>query len=787
MLSNYLKIAFRNFTKNSVYSFINVTGLSIGLACSILILLWVADEISYNTFLPNKERIHQVYINAHYDGSISSYNSVPLPTYTELKATEARIKNVAVTDWGSGYLLANGETRVRKNGMYVSEEFLQIFQYKMLKGDAAKSLAEASHIVLSESTAKALFGDQEAVGRIVRIDNNTDLTVTGIIQDLPDNTSFEFDFLLPWKLNQQQDWVKRSENQWDNYSFQVFVELQPTTTEVEVNNAIKDILTTKGQTDIKREFFLHPLEKWHLYSTFENGQANGGMVDYVRGFTFIAILIMIIACINFMNLATARSERRAREVGIRKSVGSRKHELIAQFMGESLLIALISFSLAVVITEVALPFYNDLTGKKLFIEYSSISFWALALAAVVITGVFSGSYPAFYLSSFQPVKVLKGKIQVGKNVTRPRQVLVVLQFVFAVGLIIGTIVISEQLKFAQSRQLGYDQEGLLSIWFNDEITKNYKSLKTELLASGAVKSVTQSNSPVTEVFSNNFVDWPGKPEEEKVLFVTIATEYDYAKTLGAQMLEGRDFSPDFPSDSIAVLVNKAAADQMNLEETVGSEVTMWGSKRRIVGVLDNVIMSSPYEKPRPMIVAFIPGWASSMTLRLEKTDDLETTMRTVESIFKKLAPTNPFEYKFVDEEFERKFRTIKLIGNITNLFASLAIFITGLGLFGLAAFTAEQRTKEIGIRKVLGASVSGIILLVSKEFAWLVLIAFVVAAPGSWWLLSSFLERYDYRIEFPYWALAVAGITALVFALAIVCTQALRAAVANPSTSLRSE
>lgn len=787
MLRNYLKIAFRNFTKNAVYSFINVTGLSIGLACSILILLWVADETSYNRFLPNKERIHQVYINANYDGGISSFNSVPLPTYAKLKTTDARIKNVAVADWGSGYLLANGETRVRKYGMYVSEEFLQMFQYKMLKGDAAKSLADASHIVLSESTAKALFGEEDAMGKIVQVDNNMDLTVTGIVQDLPDNTTFEFEFLLPWKLNQQQDWVKRSENQWDNYSFQVYVELQPTATEAEVNEVIKDILTQNGQTDIKREFFLHPLEKWRLYSTFENGKATGGMIDYVKGFTFIAILIIVIACINFMNLATARSERRAREVGIRKSVGSRKRELIAQFLGESLLISLISFSLAVVITEVTLPFYNDLTGKELFINYASPQFWGWSVLAVVVTGLFAGSYPAFYLSSFQPVKVLKGKLQVGKSVTRPRQVLVVLQFVAAVGLIVGTIVISAQLKFAQSRQLGYDQEGLLSVWFNDEITKNYKALKTELLASGVVKSVTQSNSPVTEVFSNNFVDWPGKPEEEKVLFVTIATEYDYTQTLGAKVLEGRDFSPDFPSDSLAVLVNKAAADQMNLPETVGSEVTMWGVKRKIVGVVDNVIMSSPYEKPRPMIVAFIPGWASSMTIRLEKTDDIKATMATVESVFKKLAPTNPFEYKFVDEEFEKKFRTTKLIGNIANLFASLAIFITGLGLFGLAAFTAEQRTKEIGIRKVLGASVSGIVVLVSREFAGLVLIAFLVAAPGSWWLLSNFLERYDYRIDFPYWSLALAGVIALIFALLVVSTQALKAATANPSQSLRSE
>jgi ABC-type antimicrobial peptide transport system permease subunit len=787
MLRNYLKIAFRNFTKNSLYSFINVTGLSIGLACSILILLWVADEQSFNQALPNKENIHQLYINATYDGEITSFNSVPLPSYQELKTTDSRIKNAAVSDWGSEYLIANGETRIRKSGMYASEEFLQIFQFTMLAGNGATALSDASSIVLTESTARALFGDADPMGQVVRIDNATDLKVSGILQDLPHNSSFSFEVLLPWKLNQQQEWVKENETEWGNYSFQVYVELHPTATENEVNEAIRDILTKKGQTDIKREFFLHPLVKWRLYTTFENGQASGGMIEYVQGFSFVALLIIVMACINFMNLATARSERRAREVGIRKSVGSRKSELVIQFLGESVLIVLFSFVLAIVITEVTLPLYNDLTSKKLFIDYASPVFWLVSVGTILITGVFAGSYPAFYLSSFLPAKVLKGKIQVGRSVTRPRQILVVLQFVFAVGLIVSTIVISQQIQFAQSRQLGYDQKNLISIWFNDEITKNYKAIKTDLLASGLIHSVTQSNSPVTEIFSNNFVDWPGKPEEEKVLFSTIATEYDYAKTLGAKIIEGRDFSPEFPSDSLAVLVNQAAVDIMGLDENIGTQITLWGDKRTIVGVIDNIVMRSPYEKPKPMIVGHLPGWANSMTIRLEPSEDLPGTIAQVESIFKKHAPTNPFQYTFVDVEFAKKFSTIKLIGNITNLFAFLSLFITSLGLFGLAAFTVEQRTKEIGIRKVLGATVSGIILLVSKEFSWLVLIAFAIAGPGSWWILSSFLERYEYRIEFPYWALAVAGITALLFALAIVSTQALRAAVANPSESLRSE
>ncbi len=787
MLYNYLKIAIRNLTKNAGYSFINIVGLSIGLTCVILIFLWVADEMSYNTHFANRENIHQVYVRDFNGGDFSAFNSVPLPTYQELKTRDARIKNVCVSDWGGGYLLANGETRVRKQGMFASEEFLQIFQFEFVKGDARTALADASHIVLTESAAKSLFGDAEPMGQTLQVDNGKEYKVAAILRDLPTTCSFDFELLLPWKQLQTTDWIKRNETQWDNYSFQVFVELQPGQNEGPVNAAIQNILTEKGQTDVKREFFLHPLTKWHLYSQFENGQPTGGRIDYVNGFSVLALFILIIACINFMNLATARSERRAREVGIRKSVGSRRSEIIFQFLGESILIAAVSAVIALVLAELALPFYNELTGKALRIEYQSPLFWALACGTVILTGVFAGSYPAFYLSSFQVARVLKGVVQAGKSVTRPRQALVVVQFVIAVGLIVGTIVIAKQIEHVQARQLGYNQKNLISVWLNDETRKNYNALKTDLESSGLAESVAKSNSPITEVFSNNYLDWPGKPVDKKVVFITIATEYDYTKTLGAKVLEGRDFSPDFPSDSSAILVNQAAAEIMNLQETVGTEVTLWDSKRTIVGVIDNVVMRSPYEEPKPMFVIFNTGWASSITIRIKDSNDMKAVMAGVEAVFKKHAPTNPFEFEFVDEQFAKKYRSIQLIGNLANLFSALAIVITGLGLLGLAAFTAEQRTKEIGIRKVMGASVSGIVLLISKEFTWLVLIAFAIAAPLSWWGFNKFLMSYDYRIEFPLWALALAGCTALAFALFIVGTQAWKAATANPVKSLRSE
>jgi putative ABC transport system permease protein len=787
MLQNYLKIALRNLLRNSVYSFINIAGLAIGLASSILILLWVADELSYDSFHDNADELSQVWINAQYDGTINAYNSVPYLTYIELRATDSRIKNTCVSNWGGTSLLTVGETRIKKNSFYVSEEFLEMFRFPLVTGDAATVLDDPSSIVISEATALAIFGNENPIGQIIRVDNSMDLKVTGILKNVPNNSSLEFDVLISHKQIENQAWFKDEGDSWDNYSFQVYAELQPGVVKTDVDATIKDFLAKKGQLDISRELFLHPILDWRLRSGFENGKPSGGRIDYVKGFSVIAIFVLVIACINFMNLATARSERRAREVGVRKSVGSRKHELILQFLGESVLITLISFVFAICLVELAMPLYNDLTQKKLFLDYSNPVFWSISALLVLLIGLLSGSYPALYLSSFNPVKVLKGKVIEGRNVTSPRKVLVVLQFFFSTLLIVGTLVVTEQINFVRKRDLGYDQENLITIPYSTEIGKNYKVIKQELLGSGAVTSITKSNSPITEIYSNNFLNWPGKPEDQKVSFITIATEQDYTKTMGIKVLEGRDFIDD--RDSVSVLVNKAAADIMGLQNTVGTKVGYWGNDNRatIVGVIDNVTMGSPYRNASPMFITYFPDWASAITIRLEATSDMPGALSKVESIFKKYNPAYPFEYTFVDQEFAKKFSTITLISSLSKTFALLAIIITGLGLFGLASFTAEQRTKEIGIRKVMGASVTGLVALISKEFSWLVIVALVIAAPVSWWSMTSFLERYGYRIDFPWWTMAVAGGIAFVFALAIVSTQALKAARTNPVNSLRSE
>lgn len=788
MFKNYFIVTVRNLFKNGFYSFINIAGLSTGIMCSILILLWVFDEVSYDRFLPKSDRLYQVWINARFDGKIASWTSVPLPTYEAMKTADSHIKHAAVTDWGGDHLLTVGENRLTKKGYYASEDFLEMFEFPLLVGQAAQVMEDPRSVIITQATAKALFGNEDPINKVIRVDNEEDLKVTGVLRDLPTNSTFQFDFLLTWKFHEQtNDWVRRNIPNWGNYSFQVFVELDNPGAQAQVDKRIRMMLQEHGEKDTKPEFFIYPMERWRLHSSFDNGQETGGMIDYVQLFTIIAVFILVIACINFMNLATARSERRAREVGIRKSVGSRRRELVLQFIGESTFISFIAFMIAVLLAQLLLPYYNDMVEKKLFIDYLSLEFWIFSLGIILTTGLVSGSYPAFYLSSFQPAKVLKGKPKAGKGAGLPRKILVTLQFGFSILLIIGTLVIFQQIQLVKGRALGYDQENLMSVNYTNEVKKNYRGIKQDLLATGVVEAVTKSNSAITEINSNNFLGWPGKPEDLRVIFTTIAAEYDWTKTMGIKILEGRDFSEDFKSDTSAIIINKAALELMNLKDPIGTELPLWGGKRTLIGVVDNVLMGSPYEPVKPMFAILDPEWINDVSVRLKKTSDLKASISAVEAVFKKHAPAYPFEYRFADVEFQKKFTQINLTSQLASLFATLTIIITGLGLFGLASFTAEQRTKEIGIRKVLGASVSSLVQMISRDFSILVIIAFVFSSPLAWWLLTKYLERYAIRAPIDWWVFPVTGVVALVFALIIVSTQAFRAAHNNPVNSLRSE
>ncbi|MBT1688054.1 ABC transporter permease [Dawidia soli] len=788
MIRNYFRIALRAFLRNGVYSFINVAGLSVGIACSILILLWVHDEVTYDRYFPKYDRLHRIQSHTVTDQGITTSEETSMPLREHLLAADSRIERYAVTV-GQYALLSVDDKKINKVGYDVSESFLEMFDFRMLSGNPATALADPRSIVLTKSTAVALFGDEDPIGKIVQVklENKDDLKVTGIIADPPANTSFSFDFLLPFSYFEATSvWIGYARDNWNNNAFQTFVELQPGANAAEVSGTLRDIVKKNNPSSRDISLFLHPMSRWHLHNHFEDGREAGGMIDYVTLFGGIAVFILVMACINFMNLATARSEHRAREVGIRKSVGSSRPQLIAQFMGESLFMAVVAFALSMVMVQIALPFYNTLIAKRLAIDFSSPLFWTFSLSLILITGILAGSYPAFYLSSFRPSRILRGSEGVAGKGARPRRMLVSVQFAFSILLIIGTVAVHQQIRYLQSREPGYDRENLLMITSTSDIEKNYQTLKRELLQTGAAVSVCKSNSPITRIYATSEIeDWTGKRPGQHIEATNIATEYDYTRTMGIGMLQGRDFSEDFRSDTTAVILNRAAVEVLGLQDPVGDKIQMWGQTWNIIGVMDDVLMGSEAHHIGPLVMNFDPSWSNTISVRLPQGDNLPARVTQVEEVFKKYNPDYPFEYKFADADFAAKFRTMNMISDLAGAFTVLAIFITALGLFGMAAFTAERRAKEIGIRKVMGASVVSVVLLLTREFSRLVVWAFILAAPVAWWGVQQFLERYPVRIGMPWWIFPLAGAAALIITVVIVSAQAIRAAVRNPVDTLR--
>ncbi|HEY5748562.1 MAG TPA: ABC transporter permease [Chryseolinea sp.] len=786
MIRNYILVTLRSLRKNKVYAAINIAGLSIGLTSTILILLWVFDETSYDRFHPKADRIYQVMANVNYDGTIHTWGAAPAAAYEGIKASDPRVANTALADWGSDHLLSVGEKSIRKRGRHVTPEYLKMFEFPLLKGNRDKVLLDEGSLVISETVATALFGDADPINQLVLVDNKYQQKVTGVLKNIPVNSSIQLDCLLPWRLYENSSPDRNNvRSNWGNYSFPIYVELRDPESRAGVEQVIGDLGDRNLKSDVKHTFFLYPMLEWRLYDRFENGKTAGGRMEYVQMFSLIAIFILLIACINFMNLATARSERRAREVGIRKSVGSRRQDLVFQFLAESFAISLIAFVISVLLAELLLPAYNGLVQKDLSIAYDQAPFWIFAGTIIFFTGIVAGSYPAFYLSSFQPAMVLKGKAQVGKSSGTPRKVLVTLQFGFSILLILGTLVVYRQIQHVKGRDIGYDRESLITIEANADLRKSFQPFKQSLLQSGVVAGVTRSNFAITDPNSWSFLGWPGQAADQKLIFTDLATEYDFSKTMGIKVLMGRDFSEDFPGDTASIVINQAALEMMGLKDPIGQELDLGNNrKRKLIGVVENTVTGSAYEGVGPMFVEFQPNWFNVITVRLDKTKDLEASLKGVEAVFKNYSPAYPFEFKFVDAEFQKKFTDITLTGKLANLFALLALAVTGLGLFGLASFIAEQRTKEIGIRKVLGASVSSIVALLSKDFSKLVVLAFALSCPLAWWMLNEFLQRYSYRIDIPIWIFPLTGTAALLFALAIVGTQALFSAQANPAKTL---
>ncbi|MGN6438670.1 MAG: ABC transporter permease [Agriterribacter sp.] len=790
MIKNFFKIAWRNMLRNKGFSLINIAGLSIGMASAILIILWIQNEVSYDQFHEKKDRIYEAWNRARFDGKLACWNTTPKILARTLEHDIPEVERAVRVNWPSNFLFRVGDKRILKSGNIVDTGFLQMFSFPMVKGNPATALNHIHSIVITESMAKSLFGDEDPMGKMMKVDNKQNFTVSGIIKDLPNNTRFKLDFLIPWAYLVS---IGESDSSWGNNSTRTYALLKPNATEASANTKMKPLkqkYDEEARTD-KWEMFLYPMEKWRLYSSFTNGAEDGrGRIEFVRLFGIIAAFILLIACINFMNLSTARSERRAKEVGIRKVVGARKKSLIGQFIGESILLSFFAAVLALIIVMISLPSYNTLTQKTLFIDFGNANTWLAAIAFIVFTGILAGSYPAFFLSSFQPVKVLKGSFKKAHALVTPRKILVVLQFTFAIILIICTIIVKQQIDHAQSRDAGYNREQLVYHFFTNDIEKNYKLIKSELLSSGAATAVVKTNSPITEVWSDGWgQEWEGKDPHDKTDFFRFVADDGLAKVTNLQFVHGRDFDlQTFPTDSTGMIINESALKVMKFKEPIGKIVKDNGTEWHIIGVVKDFILTSPYEPIRPLLIMGAKSnWFQTIMFKLNGAERTAQNLKTAEGIFKKFNPEYPFTAHFVDESYAQKFENEQMQGTLAALFSALTIFISCLGLFGLATYMAENRIKEIGVRKVLGASVANITALLSKDFLKLVIISFVIAAPIAWWAMYKWLQDYDYRISIQWWVFALACFLSVFIALFTISFQSIKAAIANPVKSLRTE
>jgi len=787
MLKNFFKITFRNLLRNKAFAAINILGLTIGMASAILILLWVQSELGYDRFYGKIDRLYMMYNRDKFDGEMHAWNSTPTIMATTLKKDYPEVED-ATRFTNVTFLVSVDEKHLNIRGAFADSSFLSMFDFPLLEGNAAEALKGNYNIVLTQNLAKSLFGNEDPTGKTVRIDSNANFTVTGVLKNLPNNTSFDFQYLLPWTFMKKLGW---DDDNWANNSVRTFALLKSNASHEAFDAKIKTI--TISHSKETAQVFSYPVSRLHLYSKDEHGTLVDGQIETVRLFTIIAAFILLIACINFMNLSTARSEKRAKEVGIRKVAGAYRSSLIAQFIGESVMLSLIAFIVALFLVQISLSGFDQLTGRQLCVDYGNPYFWLFAIAFVLFTGLIAGSYPAFYLSSFAPVKVLKGTFKKANAAITPRKVLVILQFTFAIILIISTIIVEHQIEYVQSRDTGYNRENLVYTFLQGDAHKNYRLIKQELLSSGAAVSVTRSANPITQRWGDNWgYSWQGSTEaDKKIDFVRLGSDADFVKTIGVKLIEGRDIDIyNYPSDTTAVLINETAAKMMHFKNPVAQIIRgdAGDPEWHIVGVIKDFILESPFEKQvNPMFVFGPRQFFQVMHFKLNPAKATSANLAKAEEIFKKYNPQFPFEYFFADESYASKFRDQQRTGWLAMLFAGLTIFISCLGLFGLASYMAENRIKEIGVRKVLGASVTTITTLLSKDFLKLVFIAFVIASPVAWYAMNTWLQSYTYRINIEWWVFAGAGLLSVLIAFATVSYQAIKAAIANPVKSLRTE
>jgi putative ABC transport system permease protein len=784
MYKNYLKIAFRNLFRAKGFSLINISGLAVGMASATLILLWIYNEVSYDRFHTQGDYIYKAMNRGVFDGKLQVWDNTPRILAPTLKREYPEIADVSRKE-SRWFVTKAGERRASTQAIITDPAFLLMFDFPMLHGDRKTALSNVNSIVVTEKMALKMFGTTDAVNKIITIDKDN-LKVTAVLQDLPPNTSFAFDYILPFEYLIKID---GHDDSWGNNNVNTYVKLKPNISLEAFDRKVASVTQRHSKGEEEHEVFLHPISKWHLYSNFENGKVSGGRIAIVRLFGIIAGFILLIACINFMNLSTARSQKRAREVGVRKTAGASKGLLIGQFIGESVLISMIAGIFAWVLVLLFLPYFNQLVGKQLAIPYANPGFWFFALAFVAFTGLLAGSYPAFFLSSFQPISILKGTFRGTRTSVNSRKVLVVIQFSFAIILIISTMMVTQQIRYAQNRDVGYDRGKVVYHWITGDLNKNYTLIKNELLTTGVAASVTKTMAPLGTVVSDTWgVEWQGKNQSEKIDFERFTEDEKLVKTGGLRLISGRDMDlAQYPSDSSAMLLNESAVKVMGFKNPIGQLVIDGDMRYHVIGVVKDFVVGSPYRQTRPMIIEGAQSYFNVIHVKFSDTYSITESLKAVEGVFKKYNPEYPFEYHFVDQDFSVRFEDTETVARLSGLFAGLTIFISCLGLFGLAAYMAENRVKEIGVRKVLGASVAGIATLLSKEFLVLVVVAIVIAVPIAWYGIDIWLQDYDYRVGMQWWVFVLAGILAILVSLGTVSYQAIRAALLDPVRALRSE
>ncbi len=788
MIGSYLKSAVRNVRKNSSFTILNILGLTSGMAVALLIGLWVFYEYSYDRFLPDYQQLYKVKINATTNGQTHTQDAVPLPLEQIMKDEVPGICSIIESDFMTEHGLKVGDNKVYLKGGFTGAGFLSTFRYPLLAGTADQCLRETYSIVLARSTAVALFGMSDPMGKQVRLDNQHDLIVTGVMQDIPSNSSLQFNFLVPFSYYEQtQSFVHQGRTQWGMNSFQLFVSLDKNTDPAVVQASIRDIIHKHNSTE-NAEPMIYPLKDWWLYSEFKDGKPSGGLISYIRIFIVIAVVALLIACINFVNLSTAQSEKKSREVGVRKVLGSSQKDLIFQFLFASLILTFGAALLSLLIVQLSLPFFNELTETDVSIPWRQPVFWFAFVLFITATTLLAGARPAFYFSSVKPVKVLKPMPHFGRKTLVPREIFVIFQFTCSVILIISTIVIYRQINFARNRAAGYDQDGLMMTDINPDLNQSYPALKDELLTGGVVQSITKASNPITVIYAHTSVSsWPGKRADESLDVATISVDDDYFRTTRLQLLEGHAFTGVRPVDSAAVILNLAAVRRMALKTPVGSIINWNGQNLRVIGVAGDAIMESPFKVVDPTIYISMPGWVSSIMYRLNPNWSKQKAISELTRVFNKYSPAYPFVYRFASDTYAAKFKMEMLIGRLALLFAGLTIFISCLGLFGIAAYMMRLRRREVSIRKVLGASMTGLWVMLFKRFLGLSLISCAFASLISWYVLNQWLANYEYRISISVWIFLSAAALTVIITLLTVSSQIIRVSLTNPAKILNTE